>query len=452
MARRADLVEAEAFERRRRAAALLGGLDDEEHRPGRAVLGGAVLAAVLVGGAAVAGHALGRPDPGWLDAGSLVVSRDTGQQYVVLDEGRPRPVPNHVSARLLLGEAEPEVHTVGDDDLAAVAVGEPLGIVQAPATVPPGSDLTSSWTACSADSAGVAVTVGADPADDPGPDPDAAPAEPAVLVTDDDGLWLVAPTTGPDGVARARRHRLAGTAAQVGTFVTALGFPAADHALRVDPAWLALVPEGTPLDPEALGVARPGVPASYVGGAGHRVGDLLRTPDGDHVLVGDRAPQRLDPFAALVYGTFASPPRPVRRDLLAAYEAPSDPADWPDATPPAATSGEACVVLGSQGDVALATPSAAGVDPHGVPAGEADVAVDPTGGAWVRRPPPAGTSYVVDNRGLLHRVAPGSVAALGYEDVAPAVVPDAWLALLDRGVTLSEEAALRGGEQRPEGR
>lgn len=441
MATRKDLVEADAFERRRRATALVGGgADDEDRRPGRLLVGGAVLAALLVGGGAVAGHALGRPDPGWLEAGAFVVSHDTGQQYVVLEAGEPRPVPNHVSAQLLLGEADPDVHTVGDDDLATVRVGEPLGITQAPVAVAPTDRLVSSgWTACTGDSVGVALSVAAAPAAKTGA------ADAAALVTAEGELWLVAPSQASDGSVTARRFLVSGTPAEVGTFVTSLGFSAADHALRVDPAWLALVPEGTPLDPRAFGVERTGAPAAYVGAHRHPVGELLQGPDGGYVLMGDRAPQRLDPFAGLVYGTFVSTPVPVTRVPVAAYEAPSYPSAWPDAPPPPMASGEVCAVLGAGGGVTLGDAPTAPADPHGVPRGERVVAVEPMAGAWVRQASrPDGASYVVDTRGLRHRVAEGAGAALGY-DLEPTPVPGAWLALLDPGVPLSEQAALRGG-------
>lgn len=440
MASRKDLVEADAFERRRRAAALVGALvEDEDRRPGRVFLGGAVLAAVLVGGGAVAGHAMGRPDPGWLEAGAFLVSHDTGQQYVVLDEGEPRPVPNHVSAQLLLGEAEPDVHTVGDDDLAAVEVGEPLGITQAPASVAdPDGLVPSGWTACTGDSVGVAMSISAVPA--------ASATNAAALVTAGGELWLVASSHAADGSVHARRFLVAGTPAEVGTFVTALGFSAADHALRVDPAWLALVPEGSPLDPRVFGLERPGARAAYVGAAGRRVGDLLQGPDGGYVLVGDRAPQRLDPFAGLVYSTFVRRPVSVAGAPQAAYEAPSHPAEWPDAVPPPWVAGDVCAVLGADGGVTLAGDRAASADPRGVPTGEQVVTVDPRAGAWVRPASrPGAAAYVVDARGLRHRVAEGSVAALGYAGLEPAPVPSPWLALLGVGVPLSEEAALRGG-------
>jgi hypothetical protein len=436
---RKDLVEADAFERRRRAVALVGALrDEEDRRPGRLLFGGALLAAALVGGGAVAGKVLGRPDPGWLDAGSFVVSHDTGQQYVVLDEGEPRPVPNHVSAQLLLGEAEPEVHTVGEDDLAGAEVGKPLGITRAPASVAPAGDLVSSgWTACTADSVGVATFVGDVPA--------AAPTDRSALVSAGEELWLVASSTAADGSVQARRFLVSGSPAEVGTFVTALGFPAADHALRVDPAWLALLPEGTPLTSEAFGLERPGAPAAYVGGAGHRVGDLLQGPGGDHVLVGDRAPQRLDAFAGLVYGTFARRPSPVVNELRAAYEAPAHPPEWPDARPDALTRGEVCLVLGHDGGGARASDPARSVDPRGVPTGEGGAGAGAAAGGGGRPAArPEGAAYVVDGRGLRHPVADASVAALGYDGVEPALVPPAWLALLEEGVALSEEAALAG--------
>ena len=62
-------------------------------------------------GAAIAGFLLGRPTAHWLDASSFVISKDTGEQYVVLrggDDPVIQRVPNYVSAQLLLGEPEPD--------------------------------------------------------------------------------------------------------------------------------------------------------------------------------------------------------------------------------------------------------------------------------------------------------------------------------------------------------
>ena len=60
MASKRDLVEAHAFNRRRLVAAFVsgapGGREVEPTRPARAVVVGAVLAVLVVGGAAIAGY------------------------------------------------------------------------------------------------------------------------------------------------------------------------------------------------------------------------------------------------------------------------------------------------------------------------------------------------------------------------------------------------------------
>ena len=57
MTARKDLLEAQAFQRRRLLAALVGGASREQEaggtRPGRAVLGGTVVAVLVLAGAAV---------------------------------------------------------------------------------------------------------------------------------------------------------------------------------------------------------------------------------------------------------------------------------------------------------------------------------------------------------------------------------------------------------------
>ncbi len=62
MARRKDLVEANAFNRRRLVTAFVagapGGLEVEPVRPGRVLIGGVALAVLLLAGAAIAGFLL----------------------------------------------------------------------------------------------------------------------------------------------------------------------------------------------------------------------------------------------------------------------------------------------------------------------------------------------------------------------------------------------------------
>ena len=90
MATKKDLVEAHAFSRRRLVTAFVsgapGGREVEPVRPGRVLIGGVALSVLLLAGAAIAGFLLGRPPAQWLDEGSFVISKDTGEQYVVRPE------------------------------------------------------------------------------------------------------------------------------------------------------------------------------------------------------------------------------------------------------------------------------------------------------------------------------------------------------------------------------
>ena len=133
MATKKDLVEAHAFSRRRLVTAFVsgapGGREVEPVRPGRVLIGGVALSVLLLAGAAIAGFLLGRPPAQWLDEGSFVISKDTGEQYVVMrggDDPLLQRVPNFVSAQLLLGKAELTPYTVRDKYIRTVDLGEDL--------------------------------------------------------------------------------------------------------------------------------------------------------------------------------------------------------------------------------------------------------------------------------------------------------------------------------------
>ena len=91
MATKKDLVEAHAFSRRRLVTAFVsgapGGREVEPVRPGRVLIGGVALSVLLLAGAAIAGFLLGRPPAQWLETGSFIISKDTGEQYVVMRGG-----------------------------------------------------------------------------------------------------------------------------------------------------------------------------------------------------------------------------------------------------------------------------------------------------------------------------------------------------------------------------
>ncbi len=167
MATKKDLVEAHAFSRRRLVTAFVsgapGGREVEPVRPGRVLIGGVALSVLLLAGAAIAGFLLGRPPAQWLDEGSFVISKDTGEQYVVLvagDDPVLQRVPNYVSAQLLLGRADLTPYTVRDKYIRGVQLGEDLGIDAAPAGLPAADELVDDgWTACTGEGVGIKLAV-----------------------------------------------------------------------------------------------------------------------------------------------------------------------------------------------------------------------------------------------------------------------------------------------------
>ena len=125
MATKRDLVEAHAFSRRRLVTAFVsgapGGREVEPVRPGRTIVGGVALSVLLVAAAAITGVFSDRPDSDW-DAPGLVISKELGAAYVILDEDLAddelpelRPVLNITSAQLILGAEGLELAVAGCD-------------------------------------------------------------------------------------------------------------------------------------------------------------------------------------------------------------------------------------------------------------------------------------------------------------------------------------------------
>ena len=106
MSTKRDLVEAHAFSRRRLVTAFVsgapGGREVEPNRPGRAIIGGVALAILLVAGAAIAGVFSPRTQANWRDAG-IVIAKESGNNYVVIENGDPLRPTDPVSARLIFG-------------------------------------------------------------------------------------------------------------------------------------------------------------------------------------------------------------------------------------------------------------------------------------------------------------------------------------------------------------
>jgi type VII secretion protein EccB len=147
---RRDQVQAHTFMVGRLVSALLRGEPDLAVTPTRrtpvGLVIGLALAALAVGGLVVL--AILRPGGAtkWRKPGTLVVEKQTGTRYVLLD-GRLRPVLNYASARLLLGP-KLTVDAVPASSLAGVPRAGAVGIAGAPDSLPPAHPGTQAWLVC----------------------------------------------------------------------------------------------------------------------------------------------------------------------------------------------------------------------------------------------------------------------------------------------------------------
>ena len=466
MATKKDLVEAHAFSRRRLVTAFVsgapGGREVEPVRPGRVLIGGVALSVLLLAGAAIAGFLLGRPPAQWLDEGSFIISKDTGEQYVVLrggDDPLLQRVPNFVSAQLLLEDAELTPFTVRDKYIRTVQLGEDLGIDSAPAGLPSAGELVDDgWTACTGDGLGIKVAVQQEPTVE---DLTAS----AFLVSHGRQEWLIAtaPAMGSQP-GRAYRFPMPQDDTASSTVGNRLQFGATP--VEVDQEWLNLFPSapGTALEKESFGLAGEGRPVAYgdtrTDLSKFRVGDLLLSATGRFYLLGDDAPQELSPFAGMVYSVVGREPVEVPEDLAAKFGDPTFPAEWPSGLPTAVTSGSLCGVLHPEADadptVSLATNPTGAADPaqpEPIRPGRHDVDVEPSAGAYVQSgsesAADAGTPYVIDTKGTKYLLGPRVPEFIGYGEVDPPLVPSAWMTFFDPGVVLSTNSARRLPEDAP---
>ncbi|GLZ52436.1 type VII secretion protein EccB [Actinomycetospora sp. NBRC 106378] len=220
---------------------------DPEHTRRRAVVVGAVLAALGLAAAAVVG--LVRGDTDWR-AATIVRGVPSGALYVVAREPSPRLVPTTdlTSARLLAADVDPrradpdaglapaDPTPVRDDALAGVERTVPVGLTGAPSVLPdtaspPTPDV---WAVCDVPAGpGVRGIVLGGQAELGRP---LATGESLLLRGDDGRTWLV---------AEGRRAAVDPAAGAVVRGLTIAGVP----ARPAGSALLATLPEGAPLVP-----------------------------------------------------------------------------------------------------------------------------------------------------------------------------------------------------------
>lgn len=383
-------------------------------RAASATVASVLVAAIAIGAVAVYGTVVDAATPRWGDGPAVVVERETGAR-LVYREGTLHPVPNHVSALLILGHGAQTV-LVSQRSIEELPRGVPLGIEQAPDAVPdPRRLATGAWTICST-SDGAAILVGA------GAESGAPLAERGLLVRAGDDLHLV---------WQRRRHLLRDRA----LVLSALGWTA-ERPTTVAPALLAALQEG----PDLARIPIPGAGGDASAVPGAAVGDVfvVESQGGGRqyavALAAGLAPiTQLQADLLLTDLDQREPVKLAQGDFAdLPHTTPPGPPGLPPTTPPLAPpDATACATVPDAAGAAEVRVGAA-VPRTGV--------VVPAGGAALVE---AGdTIYLVTDRGRRHALADREVPALlGYSAVRPRQLPEPVVALLPEGVRLDPAAA-----------
>ncbi|MBB5874191.1 type VII secretion protein EccB [Allocatelliglobosispora scoriae] len=461
MQNRRDQVQAHSFVLGRLVSALLRAEPDAQMTPLRRFVVGTVVG-VLVGAVALIGFgAFGFFVPGgskaWQAQGVIVVEKETGARYVVVD-GVLRPVVNYTSARLILGRA-PTTVSVSRKSLAGVPHGLPIGIVSAPDYLPDPAGLdVRQWRVCSGlrqDATGASQPSVALEARRSAEIRASGVEESLLVRTPDQRLFLIWGN---------QRLRLPEPAIQA-----ALGYAATAPRL-VGWSFINAIPAGPDLSAEY--VASRGTAGARIGGQTTVVGQLFKVDgveggtgtqyfvmrsDGLSPLTATGAALQLaDPGVRTAYPGRAVTMLDLTPAALAG--APRSPFSSPNPALPAQpprimtiAQGELpCLLIrhgtdGPQVSVGVAVPGVK-LATEAAPAG-ADTIVVEAGRGLLMRDLPApgvtnGTLYLLADTGIRYPLAEADVAAaLGYAAGSALPVPGEILALLPVGRPLDPVAA-----------
>ncbi|TDC56754.1 type VII secretion protein EccB [Micromonospora sp. KC207] len=452
MPSRQDQLHSYQFTVQRAVAALVMRETDPARSPFRR-LAGAGLASVLVAAIALGGFALYGLFAGggtkWRDASAVIVEKESGARFVYREQ-KLHPVLNYASALLIIGAERPKTVLVSRRSIEGVPRGLPLGIPDAPDSLPDRARLSATgWTVCSAVTAGAeraaawsAVLIGVDATGGRAPGDDAI-----LLQHPDGGLHLV---------WHARRYLLR----DAGRVLAALA-ATPQRAVPAAPALINSIPAGAdlaPLDLPALGQPSPRVSGANVGhvflvrnsGGGRQyavalAGGLAGITELQASLLLARTGQG-EP-EAMTLGRFAALPK--LPDL-----APSGPAAPPTSPPrlAAADPGALCVRVTDDAGVSDVRLGAAlpdlsdGPQAVGGSAVADHVLVEPGRGAVVESTAAPGATggalSVVTDLGRRYVLAdPAVLGMLGYRDVRPVRLPAGLVSLVPAGSPLDPAAA-----------
>ncbi|RKN29135.1 type VII secretion protein EccB [Micromonospora musae] len=454
MPSRQDQLHSYQFTVQRAVAALVMRDTDPTQSPLRR-LAGAALAGVLVAVIGLGGFALYGLFAGggsnWRDSGAVIVEKESGARYVYREQ-KLHPVLNYASALLIVGAERPRTVLVSRRSIEGVPRGLPLGIADAPDSLPaPARLATTPWTVCSVTpvEAGRAVT------------------RSVLLIGEDAGggrrlgdeaLLLRDPDGGLHLVWHQRRYLIRDPARVLAALATTRA-----RAVPVAPALLNTLAAGVDLAPPEL----PDLGRRSTRVPGAEIGDvyLVRNSGGGRqfaVAVRDGLAGITELQASLLLArTGQGAPEPMTLGRFAALPEVADLTPSGPAAPPAAPprlagvdGGGLCARVGDEAGAAevrvgARLPELAAVprtDGAGGAARADQVVVAPGRGAVVEAvaaPGATGGSLsVVTDLGRRHVVADrGVLAMLGYRDMPPARLPAGVVSLVPAGATLDPAAA-----------
>jgi type VII secretion protein EccB len=161
---RQDQLHSYQYSLQRVVAALITHDPDPHRSPlrraGTTALVSLIIAALAVGGAAVYGLLTGSSTVQLKDESVVFLEKGSGARYVYLQsDGKLHPVLNYTSGLLIATAQEPKMVSTSRERLATLPLGDPLGIPDAPDSLPVKKDLLpGDWTVCSAPPTSVTST------------------------------------------------------------------------------------------------------------------------------------------------------------------------------------------------------------------------------------------------------------------------------------------------------
>ena len=462
MPSRQDQLHSYQYSLQRVVAALVTHDPDPQRSPlrraGMTALVSLLIASLLVVAAAIYGLLTGNSSTNPRDPNVVFQEKGTGARFVYLEsDGKLHPVLNFTSGLLLASAQTPSLKSVSSEKLAAVPLGDPLGIPDAPDSLPgKGALLTDRWSVCT-DNQGVNSTprstlLAGDRLTDG-----------TVLARAGRGL-LVRDPNGRNSLVVGNR-RFAIPIGRNDPTLTALNY-SSSRPWPVSIAWLNAVPAGPDLVPPAIpGRGRESVAGNF------EVGQLVTDGQQVAVILADGKAALTDMQARLMLTVSNARPIDIGNDFIGLPTSQTRISDAGDAQglPPVVPQlldgapTRACITLpvDKAGDGIRVDPT--------IPAGEAVAGV--TGGATggvkadlvhVARgrgavtvsaaspsaPSGSGTVSVVTDTGLQYPLAGRELLAkLGYGNVKLQQIPSELISLMPAGPPLDPARARQTAPQ-----